>query len=94
MIKLDEMGEAPLCKHSPLLSCVVKRKRRMPVRHRYYPESGCNGAIVCSNGLPRFNHNAPRGAASRQRRLTAVLRGLTVSSAELADQTATRAIQR
>jgi len=55
MIKLDEMGAAPLGECPPLLGYLVERQSRMPVRHESHRDSDCDGASSPQNGYQSFN---------------------------------------
>ena len=63
MIKLDEMGAAPLGECPPLLGCLVERQSRMPVRHESHRDSDCDGASSPQNGYQSFNESAPDSSA-------------------------------
>jgi hypothetical protein len=58
MIKLDEMGAAPLGECPPLLGCLIERQSRMPVHHESHRESDCDGASSPRNGYQRINEAA------------------------------------
>jgi len=78
MIKLDEMGLAPLRECTPFLGCLVEGQGRTPVRHESHRESDCDGVSSRQRVYEGLTINARGLGASRGLKQVRIARYLSL----------------